>query len=1401
MSCLASKWIKDLPSITGQDAYEVSRYIRLKYWDEIKRSYEDFIEEAMASNELSVCLIVGEWGLGKTSSFRSFAVPLLERRDCAGLIIKARDFIDYFTWLEKASFLIAERAIRAILLVINRLMNLRINEELSTDLILEQVLGKLGKERLCVFIDEFESVIEEEVEVSSRIIEGISALINGEYEPLSKKGKYKGKIHLILSMTPQALSRFKSEIKFQETKGRMLRRIKKTIELRPLTRSECYKLLIGYLNYIYNGKLPIVLPFPTLSILDSIMFAGRRNPGYMVLILNSLISSLASKDCPKSKIRVANIHDLEQALRGPVGWEITKEGDTIELSYVDNIVILVAGDVDSKRMSDLLSEVVRTLAITPFPLSAREISLLISNGKEKDVEVAIDIIYRKLEKIYRTPIMRFYSIPKHLAINKINEIISGEKLEVILGDNLNKLLDYITRYRYKSGEIIEELVIPSKSDLNYFTRELSESIGIKEEYLIKIFRELLTINKIEKLYRFNREIYQNVYPPPCPICVATKEKNEAQKEWRESLRDVSEGQVDEVELGLAMVPLMIPNFFFNENDYLEQNVIKKRISYGNIFIDMKFISLGILDRRYLQPQYFREKFKALLNNAPIIIIFTKPDLEKYARELREDLGSEWYLKVVSIGTIDLAKMLGLRRLRKKNVKLYENDVRGIIRSIQKRYSVSEELLKEIIPDCKLNGIIISRPTWDPRLSIMDIPRVYDYYLVQPRAIIQSDKVYDWVEENIKKFIFYGLKAREIPCGIDIESLDRLMNLENYLIRNDFLKEVAGGVIINNSEVEKRIIDFAKRKSNFNLTELNRIFVFEWLENIEKNVLRDIYIEILKRKGYLTEINKRTGEYEYIKLDDLESATSKLLKEIEQDLNERNPKFMKIASILVTKERGYRYIDLKKFVKTLKNILELAYTVKEEIDKRRLFNTIIRLKEKLFELYLQIVERAYQKINKVIEEASLIVNEIKKKTKGIISILNIVNINLDYSQITEISSLEEKIRGLYEIINHEFTEREIRNLLSSILKEANENPFDFRKLNKELSGIEKAYFFNIKFYLIKKIYDEINSIKLKLHDGFQKIRVIEEFPKEFNKLQRDIRIMLKKVFGEAIEEKYNISFRDILGKTYIYEKMSFKEFMNLINSVLQKKDELINSLNGIKTELKTISKYISKARNSINILDKVLENVDIGNIKLDKELTLMENKSRTFRKMEEELKSSIDKNIGHEDLFIKIKNFKKIAIELASEEDYLQNKLNEVYDKEKKISSKLSRAKDYLNKIERIKSLIREEISEIEIEEMRNKVSELETLYLAGKNFIAIEEELERIITRLYDIIEPYLNPITEEFIGILFDSKINRLSLKKAIKKIAIKLGKSEREVLNVIIKKLADLLIDGEIDIVIEKK
>ncbi len=1402
MSCIVDKWVNELPSITGQDAYEVSRYVKLDYWSEIKKSYEEFINEALASNEISLCLVVGEWGLGKTSSFRSFVMPFLEKNNCVGVMIKARDYIDYFNKLSDAMLLIAEKAIRALLLVINKVMKLGISETADTDELLNQIISSFGGKKIFVFIDEFESVIDEEFELSSRIIEGIAALVNGEYEPLSKRGIHKGRLHLILSMTPQALSRFKTEIRFQETKGRMLRRIKKTIELRPLTRSECYNLLLGYLRYIYNGMLPSILPFPTLSMLESIIYAGRRNPGYMILILNMLISSLLDDKCPESKIKRANISDLEIALKSPISWESTRETISIETDYIDNLATLVAGDIESQRTRDLVKSVIKTLALSPFPLSIGEIASLIQEKEMGEIDTALNIIDVKLSGIYRAPILQFYSVSKEIAIAKINELVSEDDFGSLIRDKLSSLLDYITRYRYSSGRIVEEVVVPSESYINYFVREVSESTGVKEEYLIKIFRKLLTLQRNEKLYRFNRDIHQNVYPPPCPICRAVKEKDEAQLIWRQTLRDVSEGEVNEIDLGLAMVPLLIPYFYFNENDYLERNVIRKKLNYGQTLIDFKFIALGILDKRKLQPEYFKEKFKELLNNVPIVFIFTKTDLERYARELQESLREEWYLKIIPIGTIDIAKMLGLRRLKKRNLSLFESEIREIIKLVQDRYHIDEDLLKRIIPESEHSGIIVSRPTWDPRLSITDIPRVYDYYLVHPKAIIRSKDVFKWVENNIKRFIFFGLRSRDIPCGIDIESPDRLLNLENYLIRNNFLREVARGLMINNSEIEQRIIKFAEKKGSFNINELKSVFIFESLEEIEKNVLKDIYLEILKRKGYIEEIDRKAGEYRYIKLDEKESIARKLITAAEKEINSRALDFIKIANIIVTKERGYRYIDLRDFIRTLKSILESAYSVRDEIDKRRLFSAIIRLKESVFNLYLRIIEAAYVELKKIIGNATNMVREIKRSTENISTILNLVNIDISPYQILEISHLDEKIREIYAILNHEYSEKEIEEILNHIKRASDENPFDFKKLNaRELKNLDKAYFFNIKFYKIKKIADEIRDILIKLNEGFQRIKIIEDLPKEFDNVQREIQRYLEKVFGEPVEARYNVSFKDILGRVSIGQKISFTEFINLLNIIAQRKEDLINSLNGMKSELKTIWNYISKARNNINDLEEVLRNAQKGNIEIDKKLMTLRDKLSSFREIEKEFRDLVNRNVNYTDLLLKLKNFKRVTIELASEEDYLQNKLNEFHVRDKAISSKISKARDYLDKLIRIRSLVRDKISRDEIESISNKINDMSKTHLEGRDFISIEKELDSIIERLHSLIEPYLNPITEEFLKMLFDTKINRLSLREAVRIIAVKLSKDEKEVLRTITRKLEDLLKEDRIDIVIEKK
>ena len=1402
---LTNKWIRNLPSITGQDAYEVSKYVKITYWDEIRRDYEAFIREAIESKEVSVCLIVGEWGLGKTSSFRSFALPIIKELGAEGILIKARDYIDFFKKMLDEDLLIAEKATRALLLVIIKMLKLDFSKDLDTEQLLKRVLERIDKPKLFVFIDEFESIIDEKPEIASKIIEGIASLVNGEFKPLSKSGRFSGALHLILAMTPQALSRFQSEIAYQETRGRMTRRIKKQIKLRPLSRSECYELLYGYLNYIYENKLPKKLPIPTLSIFDSIIWGGRQNPGYIILILNALLSSLICKEYAEPKIRVAEIRDVEKALASPLLEELGHKIQPIDLSYLNNLETIVTGDIENEKIREIVRRVFKVLAISPFPLSLEEIKALTNIMDEAEIESALSIISRKLSNIYRTPIIKFFSTSKRIVIEKISELIKDYELKDLLEEKLNKLFDYLTRFTYSDGTFRDsEIILPYKDYLEEIIAELSENTGIKEEYLIKILTSLYADLKAENtLYRLPADVYYSIYPPPCPICRAVKEKDEAYKIWRDSVREVTEGTVDALKLGLAMTSLLIPDIFFNENDYYEDGIIRKRLEYGPALIELRFVPIAVLDRKTLILNTFLKRFEKLFNKAPIFIIFTKQELVKAVNELKKKLGELYHIEVIPIGIMDLAKIYSLRELRERGLTIYESEVRTIIRQTKEHYKIDDNYLKNIISACDEKGFVISKLTWDPKSSLTDISRVYDYYLVYPRAIIDPRKIFKWVEEHIKKYIFYGLRSKHVPCAIDIESGERLQVLENYLIRNGFLKETPGGLVVTNSKIEKRILKIIQEREESTLEELKKFFIFDVSENIGESILRNVYLETLMRKGYL-EFESSGSKLKIIKLNELESKARKALEIAKRELEERSIEFKRLAHLFVAKKRGKRCIDLNDFLKELQDLITAVSIVKDELDKRRLLKTSIRLVDSLFTTYIKIIELAFEDVRKLRDEIKTTLQDIKNNVEIACECLRSINIEIDPSQIIEFSEIEKIIEALNHMLEAQFSCDDIENIIATNellkMKKPIEEIFDFRKLDlKDLNKLRKAYFFNLKNYYVREVYSKINEMLVNLQRGVKRIEHIKDFYRQIYRKLSEIEEYLKKIYGFETIQQWSIDLSGLINKNRLRSELSFNEFLTIIEDIYDKENEIRKSIEKIRLSLRSIISKMNDVNATLNLLRKIDEHINLGNLEKSPIIEKAEEAATEFREKLDELKSYLLKEYDYRKLLEITQQLKEQAEQLVSLD--LQSIIDEVYVREKEIEKNIAQAQDYLKTLRRILPLISGKIRKEDVDNFETRILALRTMYLEGRNYIRIENELNKLLKRLQELIGDFRNPVIEEFLNILYGTQVSQLSLREIVTQLSKNLEKDEKEILELILKKLKKLFEEKKIEIIIKKR
>lgn len=1408
MLLCVKKWVHKLPSITGQDAFEVSKYVEIDFWNQIKQDYEGFVKEALESEEVSLALIIGMWGLGKTSSFKAFAKPIIEKLGGKGIAIKARDLFDIYRKLRNDPYLLPERMARSIVITIMRSEDLGINEESSTVELYKQVLDRLKAKTIFVFVDEFESIIGEKAEFSSEVIEGLTALVNGEFKPLSKNGELKGKLHILLSMTPQALARFTSEIEISETLGRSLRRFKKKIELRPLTRREGYELFLGYLKYIYGGELPKELPFPTLSVFDAIYIGGKQNPGYIVAILNNLLSRLISENCPPGYIRMMNIRDLRAALESPIIEELGIFRGCIESQFIESTKLLITGDIESDRIKHIVDSVFEILALSPFPISLNEIKQLQRDISDDDIQLALKLIENKLSTSIRRPLLSFRAVRKEEALEVINKVLVTKELQEIAGD-VPRIIDQIVRFRISDEGIVEELVVPDTSDdIMIIARELSEKINVKEEYLLVILDALSKIDGKETLYRLSREILDHIYPPECPICPVTTDKDKAIRIWRDALRAITTGEVTPRELGLALVPLILSDIFFNEEDFVEDFVVRKKWNYGATTVLLRFSALGILSRNLLDKITFSRTFRDILENVPVIILFVKDQLAKYAGKLKEELKKDVYVYVIPIGTIELAVMLGLRNLRDAGLKPFRDEIRKLIERIRQKIKITDNLFSEILEQCQSEGILITKPSWDPAYSLSDIPRVYDYYLVHPKAVISSEEVFKWVQERIKSLLFYGMKARDIPCTIDIESPKKLLSLENYLIRYGFLKESVGRLIVTNSPIEERLLRIIRERKRVPIDVLQNYFILEAREKLDITVLKSIYLSTLERKGYIKEVDKKQAVYEYVPLEKLEQEAEREVNFLVNKYNGRDELWRKLAHIVVTKERGYRFIRIRDFISLLEELLKRSYAMENELDKRRLLKTILRLLKGVLNRYFDILDELSKEIERVKREIEDKRISIKQDVNKLIRSLFTLGFMVSERNIREIIEFEGRIAEINKILEMELSNDDVKRLMSEIRKSPDTfDIFDFSKLrSKTLERgeiLKNAYYYNLKYYLIKKVQQDIENIHSDIKAALTVVEGISEIPKEIENYANKIKRILKKLFEKKLSQDIILKIslpehRDLLPKQDI---ISLRDVTRAIKQIMEDADILLRKLKKMYSLISELEKKKSSISKLVNDLNYISSNIERENLDATEDLRNLINIATELSDVEGRL---IQNLAGSGELSIILEDVTKyheLAKNLLESEQYIISLIDELAEREKRIERTLKIIDEYLDKANRFYPLFEKKITKEEIDEYKKRVEELKLFFLEGRKFKIIDKDLSNIFERLDKLLSPYLNPIIRRFLDLLLQSKVTTFSLRELVRSISEETGKSESEVLDKIFEKLKELMLDGSVDILIQRK
>ena len=1350
-------WKNPLPSITGQDALKLGKYIDISYWRKIKKLYEEFLESALASKEVMLLAVIGEWGVGKTASYKAFLEPMVSSRGGLSVIIKASDVVNFFIKLGSLSLFSAERTLRALLLAVAKKLGIKRVRRMNTANILRTLLKSTKKSFLVLFLDEFESLLGMKSRMIFTFIDGLVGLVNGEFEPLSKEGELSGKFHVVLSLTPQARAKLMSDSSLVETIGRHLRRMR-AIELRPFTRDETYEFLVGCFRYLYDGRIPARLPIPTISIFDAYYLATRGYPGYLVAVLNNLLSGLLTRR-KGDEVPVAESDEIISSLKGIMIEEIGDlRIDLISEGSLNFYKNLITEDL-SAREKGIVERVFKALAILACPVTLKEISSL-SRVPIELCKASINIIEEKLSAVVQSPILRFKRAKLEKVLSKLRR--SLERLYDETKDLILEIMNTLTKFVLENGELIKQVMIPADEETKRALRQHLQALFPSNRLLIeRALDELARCESVDDtlLYALNFRIISDLYPPLCPICSLIEEKNLALSIWRDTLRKVTSGDYDYLELGKAILPLFMEEFLFNEADYLIDNyVVKKVWRFGTTDLPLRFVPAAVLVKKDLLTIVRDLGEKGVLARTPIILLFVKEDLFEYIQREIDNTDLNNLVILIPLHTIDIAIMYGIRRiLHERGLNVNREAALEIVERVRRRYDFDIRKLFEdrIIREGFKKGIIVTQPSWSKSPSLSALPSVYDYYLVFPKQIMHTEEVFRWVTNNVKSKQFFGWKRRDVPCGADIESVSKLQELENYLVEADFLERVGENVRVKNTSIENMIL----RLLSSGPKSLQYIKEFFLIERGSESLLETIYIPVLERKGLIRRVRKESTVYlQRLSINELLESLDKRLEGLRKSIENKDPVWKTFTILMVAKERDYRIIILDELFELIDNLRRTAIIMKDELNRARLLNAAWRILGTAEE-YVELITLAYRFSRDLLDKASSKVIQFEELLKRTLRSLKSMGIRIikPFKDIEELESLLNKLRTVLQrsIIKHE-----IESFVIQYCEKKNisiKDMFDFRnyKLN-DLEALEESYFFNPKYVLVKEIYEEIINVINKKEDIRREIhQIIYHLPSRISKFKRDIetraRNFLKNLGKLPPSFAMYVSAPQLSGQVDSLEKA-----VEAVRAIKQAAENVMNKLQRIKDSLVYFEKISSKISEWGRFVKSAGREANNGNISEEDFVALRNIYDEIFytiNQFAELLHNNPD--LDSIDTYFS-ENSKRIR-GLVDSFLVLMSKLKkEIEDRKKKCRS-------YVHQIEEL--LQRIPINELRPEDRRvyeeilGRFGEIKVLVINDKNLIEAEKMLRTSLDRLNKLLENYADQVTIGIIRILTKERKGEISL------------------------------------------
>jgi len=1216
-----------LPSIVGKDVAELEEFTGLESRRRCMSRLRTFLGVARKSEEVCAAFIRAEWGEGKTSIYEGY----LKKEEIVGAdIVLNVSAGTIFSWLEDVvegkyfndTRINGLRLFGAILLSLSDV--LRSKKEAITisgaylphpenfrstldfiDNWLSSFFENCPEDaNLIIFIDEFEDLLHQPQRIRRLVESGLADILSGTPKELSKGGRFAGRVHFIISVTPAAFQAIHAEL--GPIFGRLGRRIE-ILDLRRLSREEGYKFVIGCLNYCYHGRMP-KLPFTSSGLINTIYLASLGNPGAVVSILRKLLEKAAqAEQCPPGKLKVITPSDLLNYLRGEKLFVYGGQIPLLDDPYLNKIYSTLKPYADHRCL-----ELLNTLLANTAPLNRKELMDTYGENSLETIREALDQIGIMCPFIRLKKVLSDYDE----FVSKLEDSMEGIGLQKEdLEKTLSKLVDALTFYEYSDTEkTLKKITFLPADRLDHL--EMIDKAEYKQviEYLTAYVPELdenklrVIMVRLHNSLQLSDDIYvmtshrilQNLYPSPLIEFFDFIEKTDERfKVWIETRRRLIDYE-EQFYKGIFRV--------INDGSKLISiNIKHKRIGARTIVLcELKYKpAIGEEVSFYSYPLFspdparkYREKgYDSLIKeveeaDVPLLLIFSY-------RYPPND-----FMTCLSTFTVDAVfeyLLFPLNMIRTQQIVAY-------ILAIERGYSVNEEAWKakavEILEELRFDEQIAEwirrgeKEGYTVRPPPKDLLGIR-YLLNYPGREATAEELFEYTEELKKNFsiLVRGFDFGAVP--IDIESFNRFKALLEELEKGGFIECSEGYYRVVDTPVERRILKILNKLGEKKLSELSGLFV-------PSNADLRPYVKVMVEKG-LIDFDKR---YEYIKLVDKKSLMY-MLKDFERQLMRirEDRKLMKGGYIASVKKRGYNVVILSHCCEVMEDILKELRDLKVRDPKlfRRRFMLLNRCLDYISSLIKELVKPAIKEIDEIISDSRVKVNGCLRSLKELKQ--NLISLGFPSEFIIkEEHLLVQSLKHMEELYERHLSRHEceefIRDQWNQHKSRINLCPF---------YNIE-PYYLNIKLFEIKekkekfnRLYDRISSLIREILGKSNELTKLASRMENHELFREEVETPLAKIILKRIKERIS---KNLPSDAYIGKRSNpdFREFdLEMIKTWLErmcknlrKTNELLNELHreflDINSTDKTFNDKVKQSENLLDVLQSFLDGESLGTLR-------------------------------------------------------------------------------------------------------------------------------------------------------------------------------------------------------------